>query len=121
MRKTISYTYDRLAVGERIRQKRLLLGLSQDELSELIDRVPKYCADIERGSCGMSIETMIALSKAMDMPLDYLMFGKIAEEDEKTQHDEVLMILNQLNDCPDEMRDYAVQLLRLFLAACGSR
>jgi len=118
MRKTISYTYDRLAVGERIRKKRLILGLSQDELSELIDRVPKYCADIERGSCGMSVETMIALSKAMDMPLDYLMFGKITEDEEKIQHDETLTILNQLNSCSDQKRDYALQLLKLFLTAC---
>ena len=40
-------SYDRIAVGERIRQKRTLIGLSQDELAEQIDRAPKYISDIE--------------------------------------------------------------------------
>ena len=46
--------YDRLAVGDRIRKKRVQLGFSQDEVAERIDRAPKYCSDIERGTCGMS-------------------------------------------------------------------
>ena len=31
-------TYDRLAAGDRIRQKRNLLGFTQDEMAEKIDR-----------------------------------------------------------------------------------
>lgn len=46
-------TYDRLAAGDRIRQKRNLLGFTQDEMAEKIDRAAKYYADIERGSCGI--------------------------------------------------------------------
>ena len=34
-------SYDRIAAGERIRQKRTLIGLSQDELAEQIDRAPQ--------------------------------------------------------------------------------
>lgn len=60
-------TYDRLAAGDRIRQKRNLLGFTQDEMAEKIDRAAKYYADIERGSCGMSVETLMALSEALDM------------------------------------------------------
>ena len=39
--------YDRIAVGERIRRKRIQLGLSQDELAVRINRATKYCSDIE--------------------------------------------------------------------------
>lgn len=60
-------TYDRLAAGDRIRLKRTLLGLTQDEMAERINRAPKYYADIERGSCGMSIETLMALSSSLNM------------------------------------------------------
>ena len=58
-------TYDRITVGERIRQKRIQLGLSQDELAVRINRATKYCSDIERGMCGMSIETMLSIAKAL--------------------------------------------------------
>lgn len=55
--------YDKIAVGERIRHKRMQLGLSQDELAVRINRATKYCSDIERGMCGMSVETMLQLPK----------------------------------------------------------
>ena len=73
-------TYDRLAAGDRIRQKRNLLGFTQDEMAEKIDRAAKYYADIERGSCGMSVETLMALSETLDMSLDYIIYGKEIEE-----------------------------------------
>ena len=40
--------YDKIAVGERIRHKRMQLGLSQDELAVRINRATKYCSDFEK-------------------------------------------------------------------------
>ena len=37
----MSKTYNRLAAGERLRLKRTLLGMTQEEMAERIDRVPK--------------------------------------------------------------------------------
>lgn len=68
--------YDRYSVGERLQKRRLSLGLSQEALAERIDRAAKYYSDIERGICGMSVETMLVLSKQLDISLDYMMFGK---------------------------------------------
>ena len=68
--------YDRLAVGERLRAKRLLLGMTREEVAEKIGRASKYYADIERGSCGMSTETLLALASVLDMSLDYIILGK---------------------------------------------
>lgn len=45
-------------------------------MAEKIDRAAKYYTDIERGSCGMSVETLMALSEALDMSLDYIIYGK---------------------------------------------
>ena len=76
-------TYDRKAAGERIREKRRQLGITMREPAEKLGRVPTYYADIERGSCGMSVETMIAISRLYHMSLDYLILG--TEEEEKTE------------------------------------
>ena len=46
------------------------------EAAEQLGRVPTYYADIERGNCGMSVETMIAISRLYHMSLDYLILGK---------------------------------------------
>ena len=67
--------YDRIAAGDRIRQRRLLLGMTQEELAEKIGRAYKYCQDIERGSCGMSIETPILLSSSLNVTMDYIIYG----------------------------------------------
>ena len=73
-------TYDRIAVGNRLREKRKALGLSRAEIAERIDRAEKYYADIERGSCGMSVETMMALSEILDMSIDNIIYGKSFSE-----------------------------------------
>lgn len=110
-------TYDRLAVGERIRGKRILIGLSQEELAEKIDRAPKYCSDIERGICGMSVETMLSMSDCLDMSLDYMMFGDApAEELARQQNDEIALI-HILSKCSDRQREYAIRLLKLYVAS----
>lgn len=112
-------TYDRLAVGERLRVKRTLLGLTQDEMAEKINRAPKYYADIERGSCGMSVETLMALSVALNMTLDYIIYGREASPHEKLQHtDEAAAIIHMLEHTNEQTQKYAKEILKLFLAAC---
>lgn len=113
-------TYNRLAVGDRLRDKRTLLGLTQDEMAERIDRASKYYADIERGNCGMSIETMLALSGYLNMSLDYMIFGEATEEEKRNQEDEVLAIVEMLENCSERKRQYAMRMLKLFLIAYDS-
>ena len=92
--------YDKIAVGERIRRKRIQLGLSQDELAVRINRATKYCSDIERGMCGMSIETMLAIAKALDMNLDYMMFGEISETEREWQQKDALTLIHIIEKAP---------------------
>lgn len=115
-------TYDRLAAGDRIRLKRTLLGMTQEEMAVKINRAAKYYADIERGSCGMSIETLMALSVSLDMPLDYIIYGKTVDNEEKRKHtEEVAAIIGMLDTSDIRMQQYALAMLRLFFAACRER
>ena len=109
--------YDRLAVGDRIRKKRVQLGFSQDEVAERIDRAPKYCSDIERGTCGMSAETMLAISECLDMSLDYMMFGEQTDEEARRQENDELAVIHILSRCSKQQRDYAIRLLKLYIAS----
>jgi transcriptional regulator with XRE-family HTH domain len=59
--------YNKIAAGERIRLQRKALGLSQDEFAERIGRVSRFCADIERGKAGMSIQTMLQICSLLKM------------------------------------------------------
>lgn len=108
-------TYDKIAVGERIRAQRKALGLTVDQLAERIGRIPKFCADIERGQAGMSIDTMLKLCSSLKVTPDYLLLGQTAIK----QNSEIDLILSALNQCADRQRGDAVDLLRLFLKAIG--
>ena len=111
--------YNRLNAGDRLRQKRLLLGLTQDDVAEKIELSPKFYADIERGSCGMSIETLISLGKVLDMSLDYIIYGKTYSDEESQKHsDEISAVLSILDNAPENKRKYLMRLLQLQIAIC---
>lgn len=116
-RKRENISYDRIAVGMRIQNKRMLLNISQEELAERIDRATNYCSDIERGICGMSIETMLAFAKELDMSLDYMMFGGNFSDKKDMETAQMAELLHILSKCSDDEQSYAVKLLTLFLAA----
>lgn len=113
-------TYDRLAAGDRLRLKRTLLGWSQEEMAEKINRATKYYADIERGNCGMSIETLLALSATLNMSVDYILFGDSGNKSSEIHTDETKAIIDLLDACSEKNRTYALRMLKLFLAACNN-
>lgn len=106
--------YDKKAVGERIRIRRKALGISQEDFAERIGRVPKFCADIERGQTGMSIETMLSICDLLKLSPDQLLFGSL---DQSNPHDETEQIIAALNQCTERQRKDAYALLKLFLTA----
>lgn len=69
-------TYDRAAVGARLKGRRKAQGVSRAFIAEKIGIVEKYYADIERGTCGMSVETLMALADYHRISLDELIYGE---------------------------------------------
>ncbi|SFH46841.1 DNA-binding transcriptional regulator, XRE-family HTH domain [Lachnospiraceae bacterium NLAE-zl-G231] len=118
-------TYDRKAVGNRIRENRRQLGITMKEAAEKLGKVPTYYADIERGNCGMSVETMLAISHLYHMSLDYLIFGKEDTKDEKEMEasriysEETESVYQLLTHVSKKERIYAAKVLRTFLIACN--
>lgn len=110
-------SYDTRLVGDRIRSKRLTLGLSQDELAERINRATKYYSDIERGSCGMSVDTMLAISKSLDMSLDYMMFGTPSIEEIERVKQQESSLTHMLAKCNKHQYEYVTRLMQLMIAS----
>lgn len=109
-------TYDRTAVGKRLRERRKVLGWSRDFTAEQIGLVTKYYADIERGTCGMSVETLLALSRIYNFSLDELIFGK----ERKKQEIDKSAILTHFEELPQDAQDYCAQMLYLFVEGVRS-
>lgn len=75
-RKRKKDTYDKKEVGIKIKTIREFHNLTQVQLAEKTDRATKYISDIERGNCGMSLETVLEIAKILNISLDYLFFEK---------------------------------------------
>ncbi len=109
--------YNRLATVVRLREKRILLGMTQEYVAERINRAAKYYADIERGYCGMSLETMLGLSECLDMSLDYMLLGKEHDGTAEPVHmDETKALVSYLDKCSGKRRRGVMDIIRIYLA-----
>lgn len=66
-------------MGLRIRKQRELLGLTREQFAEKLDVTSKFCSDIELGVKGMSITTLVKISKELKITTDYILLGTQAE------------------------------------------
>ena len=62
-------------IGQRLRQKRNELGLTRERFAELADIGAGYYGQLEVGTSQMSIDTLIKISRAMHLPMEYILFG----------------------------------------------
>ena len=69
----------RLAVAENTKNKRLRLGLSQEQLADLSGFHRTYIGSVERGERNVTLSTLEALAKALGVMPAELLQGKDAE------------------------------------------
>lgn len=106
-------TYDKSAAGKRIRLQREQLGLSRSEAARRIGKAEKYYSDIERGYCGMSLETLVDIADCLRLTTDYIIFGET--ENGELPHEAEGLLLS-LGGCGEKRRRKAIQLLELYLS-----
>lgn len=68
-------------IGERIKRAREKRGLTQEQFAEEIDKTPQFVSDLERGVCGISLETLLVICDRLGVPSDRLLFPDAAEND----------------------------------------
>lgn len=59
--------------GQKIREERLKQGFSQEELAARAGVHRTYIGMIERAEKNVTLESIEKLSRALDVPIDYLM------------------------------------------------
>ncbi len=84
---------DLKAIGSRIKAERKRLGITQEQLSEMINVTPHYIYEIERGMKAMSMETLINLSETMELSTDYILFGN-----QRRNLGEMYRMLDEMSD-----------------------
>lgn len=70
---------DYAKLGTRVRQQRLLNGLTQDQLAERTGVSCSFIGHIERGEKKASVETVVALCNAMDISPSVLLQDSLSD------------------------------------------
>ena len=80
-----------LTAGMRIKKLRLEKMYTREQLAYLADISDKFLYEIESGKKGFSAVTLMKLSKALNVSMDYIMAGK----DMKSSEDGIVATLEQ--------------------------
>ena len=102
--------YKRL--GERIREERLRLHLTQAQLAEAIDISDTYMGAIERGERSLTLDTLVRLVNRLDVTVDYLLADSVSDSDSNIMEQFKQIIDNQ----PMERKQMAINVLRTIFA-----
>jgi transcriptional regulator with XRE-family HTH domain len=96
-------------IGHRLRKRRNELGLTREKFAELADIGAGYYGQLEVGTSQMSIDTLIKISQAMHLPMEYILFGDGYEPGDASGIQQIL------NRCTDRELALAEEMLKLFL------
>lgn len=66
---------DLIPLGEAVRRLRKARGLTQEELSGLTDLHQNHIGGIERGERNITVKSLLALARALDVPPAELLVG----------------------------------------------
>ncbi len=64
---------DYIFLGKRIREERLKLNLTQEQLAEYVDISASYMGQIERGERKVTLDTLIKITNKLRVSIDYLL------------------------------------------------
>ncbi|MEE0282958.1 MAG: helix-turn-helix transcriptional regulator [Lachnospiraceae bacterium] len=86
---------DLVTIGNRIKQCRKNQNYTQESLAEKLDVSPHYIYEIERGSKTMSLKMLISISEALELSVDYILFGSRKESFSPT--DDLDLLISELS------------------------
>jgi len=98
--------YKRL--GERIREERLRLHLTQAQLAEAVDISDTYMGAIERGERSLTLDTLVRLVNRLGVTVDYMLADSVTDSDSNIM-DQFKQIIDQQ---PLERKQMAINVLR---------
>jgi len=64
-----------IEIGKRIRRQRILQEMTQEQLAEKADISTSFIGHIERGEKKCSLETIIRISEALNLSIDFIIYG----------------------------------------------
>ena len=100
---------DYVAIGQRIKNSRIQMGLTQEELAEAANLSVTYISNIENVHTKVSLPTLVALAQILNVSVDYLLYDNLPAVQESCD-----ARCKQLFDrCSEKKKELALKLLEV--------
>lgn len=103
-----------IEIGKRVRMSREAAGLTREYLAECLEITPRFVADIERGSVGMSVPNLIKLCETLHVSSDFILWGNPSSDSNRISIDERLkMVDSEYLTVIDKMVQNQLELIEI--------
>lgn len=99
---------DYVALGTRIKNRRLFLNMTQEQLAELVDISAVYVGQIERGDRHMTIDTLVKMSATLDTSVEELLKDTV-----KNTNSRIIELNNIIKDLKIEDIDKIINVVKI--------
>ena len=96
-------------LGKKIKEERIKLGLTQEELGERIDNTGAYIGQIERGERNASMSKIMLIAEELKVSIDYLT-GNVLLEKELSNDEK---IINELKDTTNNQKIMIEEIIKI--------
>lgn len=100
-----------IEIGHRIKQERLKQKLTREQLARLVGYSANFIQEVERGRSGLSSESIRAISVALKVSSDCLLFGTPSKSYD--------YLCSKLSLVPQEKHKYIIQILDAAVECAG--
>lgn len=104
----MDYTF----LGKRIREERLRLNLTQENLAEDINISTAYLGQIERGERHITLDKLIPLAERLGVSVDFLLSDYIHPNDDAS----LALIRQFLDGRTDTEKELVVNMIKLLFS-----
>lgn len=102
---------DYIALGRRIKEERIKLNKTQEQLAEEVNLSTSYVGQIERGERRLTLDSLINITNCLGVTVDYLLQESIDKERSSFRD----IWTNLLSDATPKEKEMVVNLTKMLL------
>ncbi len=90
-------------MGKRMKYKRRVKNMNQEEIARIVRISPSYYGNIERGNRVPSVDTLVAIANALEVGVDFLLADSLTAANPQRTELETRVLTRFLRDRVEEL------------------
>lgn len=99
-------------IGQKIKERRLYLGITQETVSNILNVNPSHVSNIECGRANPSLTALVKIANILECSVDYFISGEYTfnhdKDKEKTLDDK---IMDKLKYCDTDTKNKVLKMI----------